>query len=158
MTCYTMFNCSCGINMTGYMGRHCQANMKYHHKIIITRRVTEKWHMPPEDNIPHLPKFPFFKHIWPCRDLEHWPTDMTVAFYTLSLCGWHVCTVILKSIYNKRSYRPDTNISPKNFHFLDTFDLAVTLNFDLRIWHWHVTQCLYIGWHFCIVILKFIHN
>ena len=89
------------------------------------------------------PKFPFFKHIWLCRDLEHWPTDMTVACNTSSLCGWHVCTVILKSIYNWRSYRPDTNISPKKFHFLDTFDLAVTLTFDLRTWLLHATHHLY---------------
>ena len=106
---------------------------------------------------PPPPPFHVFKHIWPCHDLDLWPTDMTLVRDTSSLYGWHFCTVYWNSFIIQQSYRPDTNTTPYSM-FFNTADLVMT--FDL--WPTDMTlardtSSLH-GWHLCIVILKFIHN
>ena len=72
-----------------------------------------------------------------------WPMDMTLACDTSSLHGWHFCIVILKFIHNSKKLQTGHEHYPPYSMFLNTFDLAVTLTFDLRTWLLHATHRLY---------------
>ena len=68
---------------------------------------------------------------------------MTLARDTSSLCGWHFCTAILKLIHNLKKVTDRTRTLPPYSLFLNTFDLAVTLIFDLRTLLLYATHRLY---------------
>ena len=68
---------------------------------------------------------------------------MTLARDKLSLYGWHFCTAILKLIHNSKKLQTGHEHYPRYSMFSNTFDLAVTLTFDLRTWLLYATHCLY---------------
>ena len=69
---------------------------------------------------------------------------MTLVRDTSSLYGWHFCTAILKLIHNSKKLQTGHEHYPPYSMFLNTFDLAVTLTFDLRTWLLYATHRLYV--------------
>ena len=69
---------------------------------------------------------------------------MTFARDTLFLYDWHFSTAILKAIRNSKKSTDRTQTLPRKSVFLNTFELVVTLTFDLRIWLLYTTHRLYV--------------